>query len=304
MIQTSIQKREWRKGELFQNNFNLLKTMTQITASAVNNLRKETGAGMMDCKNALVDAEGDFEKAIDILRKKGQKIAALRVGREAKEGYITAKTCPASDGRNKGVILILNCETDFVARNKEFVNFADAIADLALETRCDSIEEIKSSNLLGSTVQEGITALIGKIGEKIDLSLFAKIEGASVTAYNHPGNRLATLLGFNKTTGNIEQLGKDVAMQIAAMNPIAVDQGDVSQDIIDRELAIGREQAVLEGKPEQMADKIAMGKLNKFYKECTLLNQEFIKDNKKTIRQYLNETDKDLSVTSFYRFAL
>jgi len=276
--------------------------MTQITASDVNKLRQETGAGMMICKNALVEANGDFEKATDILRKQGQKIAAQRGEREAKEGYIIAKS--TNDGK-RGAMIVLNCETDFVARNEDFINYANSILDLALEKNMGSLEDLKNEALNGSTVGEGITAMIGKIGEKIDLSKYEAIEAETVVAYNHPGNRLATIVGLNKSeVTDIETVGKDVAMQIAAMNPVAVDKEDVTEDVIAREIEIGKEQARQEGKPEEIIEKIAMGKLNKFYKENTLLNQEFIKDNKKTIRQYLTEHDGELSVTSFNRLAL
>ena len=274
--------------------------MANITAAEVNKLRQQTGAGMMDCKNALTESAGDFEKAIDILRKKGQKIAANREGRDAKEGLVIAKT---SNEGNRGVLIVLNCETDFVAKNKEFIQLTDSIIELAVENNPASIDNLKALPLNGTTVEEDITALTGKIGEKITLSKYEVIESARVIAYNHPGNRLATLVGLNNETVD-EQIGKDVAMQVAAMNPVAIDKDDVSKEIIERELEIGKEQAKQEGKPENMLEKIALGKLNKFYKENTLLNQEYIKDSKKTIRQFLSETDKNLTVTSFKRFAL
>ncbi len=273
--------------------------MANITAAEVNKLRQQTGAGMMDCKNALVEADGNFEKAIDILRKKGQKIAAKREGREAKEGLVIAKT--SSEGK-KGVLIVLNCETDFVAKNEEFIQFTNSIIELAIEKNPASIDNLKALPLNGTSVEEGITGLIGKIGEKIELSQYEVIESAKVIAYNHPGNRLATLVGMNKSAD--DQIGKDIAMQIAAMNPVAIDKDDIDPEIVERELEIGKEQAKQEGKPENIVEKIALGKLNKFYKENTLLNQNYIKDNKKTIRQFLSETDKDLTVTSFRRFAL
>ena len=276
--------------------------MTQITASEVNQLRQSTGAGMMDCKKALVEANGDMETAVDLLRKKGQKVAADRGNREAKEGYIIAAT--SEDGKT-GAVVALNCETDFVARNEEFQNYAAAIVELAVSTKASSTEQLRSESINGSSVEEGITSLIGKIGEKVDISQLKIVEAEKVIAYNHPGNRLASIVGLNQSDAqNLDEIGKDIAMQIAAMNPVAIDQNDVPQDIIDRELAIGMEQAREAGKPEEMIEKIAMGKLNKFYKENTLLNQEFIKDSKKSIKQVLSEVDSGLSVTSFGRSAL
>lgn len=276
--------------------------MVTISAADVNKLRQQTGAGMMDCKKALTEAEGDFEKAVDYLRKKGQKVAANRGDREAKEGLVIAKT---TKDDKKGVLIVINCETDFVAKNEDFNKFANSILDLAIENNVKSIEELKSLsfNGNGSTVEDKIIEQVGKIGEKIELSKVEVIEAANVIAYNHPGNRLATIVGFNKENVNKEVV-KDVAMQVAAMAPVAVDKGDVDTITLEREIEIGKEQARQEGKPEDMLDKIAMGKLNKFYKESTLLNQEFIKDNKKTIAQYLSETEKGLTVTGFRRVAL
>ena len=276
--------------------------MTQITASEVNQLRQSTGAGMMDCKNALVEANGDMEKAVDLLRKTGQKIAAARGDREAKEGYIIAAT--SEDGKT-GAVIALNCETDFVALNEEFQNYATSIVNVAVSTKATSTEQLKAESMNGSTVEEGITDLIGKIGEKVELSQLKIVEAEKVIAYNHPGNRLASIVGFSQSNGeNIDEIGRDIAMQIAAMNPVAIDQDGVSQDIIDREIEVGKEQAREAGKPEEMIEKIAMGKLNKFYKENTLLNQDFIKDSKKSIKQVLSEVDSGLSVTSFGRSAL
>lgn len=274
--------------------------MANITAAEVNKLRQQTGAGMMDCKNALVEADGDFEKAIDLLRKKGQKIAAKREGRDAKEGLVIAKT--SNEGK-KGVLIVLNCETDFVAKNEEFIQFTNSIIELAIEKNPASIDNLKALPLNGTSVEEGITGLIGKIGEKIEISQYEVIESAKVVAYNHPGNRLATLVGLNNESVD-DQIGKDIAMQVAAMNPVAIDKDDIDPEIVERELEIGKEQAKQEGKPENILEKIALGKLNKFYKENTLLNQNYIKDNKKTIRQFLSEADKDLTVTSFKRCAL
>lgn len=275
--------------------------MTQITASDVNRLRQGTGAGMMDCKKALVEAEGDFEKATDLLRKKGQKIAAKRGDKEANEGFILAKT---NENSQVGIVITLNCETDFVARTEDFQNYVDAIADVALSGEIDTLENLKAALHNGSTVQEGITELSGKIGEKIELARFEVIKSELVVAYNHPGNRLATIVGLSKSGDSVAEAGKNVSMQIAAMNPVALDKDGVDQSIIDREIEVGKEQARESGKPEEILEKIAMGKLNKFFKENTLLNQDYIKDSKKTIRQYLEETDSQLAVTSYNRLAL
>ena len=274
--------------------------MSTITAADVNNLRKQTGAGMMDCKKALVEAEGDFEKAIDLLRKKGQKVAAKRGDRDANEGLVLAKT---SDGKH-GAMIVLNCETDFVAKNEEFGNLANTILNIALEKKPGSLDELKSLNYNGgsATIEEKITEEVGKIGEKIDLSSYEVVDAGKVVTYNHPGNKLASMVGFNDNTS--EDMGREVAMQIAAMNPVSIDKDDVSKDLIDREIEIGKEQARQEGKPEDLLEKIAMGKLNKFYQENTLLNQQFIKDNKKTVRQHIESENKELKVTSFKRIAL
>ncbi|MEQ8520859.1 MAG: translation elongation factor Ts [Vicingaceae bacterium] len=274
--------------------------MSTITAAEVNKLRKQTGAGMMDCKKALVEADGDFEKAIDILRKKGQKVAAKRGDREANEGLVLAKT---SDGK-RGVMIALNCETDFVAKNDEFGKLANSILDIAISKNPSSLDDLLALNFNGSSqsIGEKITEEIGKIGEKIDLSSYEVVEGGRVVAYNHPGNKLASMVGFSQDAS--EDLGKDVAMQIAAMNPVSIDKDDVSSEIIEREIEVGKEQARGEGKPEELLEKIAMGKLNKFYQENTLMNQQFIKDSKKTIRQHLESVNKDLKITAFKRIAL
>ena len=268
-----------------------------ITASDVNKLRQQTGAGMMDCKNALVEAGGDFDAAVDILRKKGQKVAAKRGDRDASEGLVIAKTTGS-----KGIILSLNCETDFVAKNDAFNQFANAIADTALSNSPTSLEELNSTDFNGVPVSEKITEEIGKIGEKIEIADYQLIEAGTVVAYNHPGNQVGSLIGLSK--GGNEEVGRDLAMQIAAMAPIAIDKENVSQEAIDRELEIGKEQAVNEGKPAELAEKIAQGKLGKFFKESTLLNQAYIKENKKTVSQYLKEVDGDLKVTAFKRIAL
>ena len=264
--------------------------MANITAAEVNKLRKMTGAGMMDCKKALVETEGDFEKAIDLLRKKGQKVASKRADKEANEGIVLAQT---TTDNKYGVVFMLNCETDFVAKNDEFVNFANGIMEKALSEKPASVEDLKALKLNDRTVEENITEMVGKTGEKMDLSGFEVIEAEKVFAYNHMGNKLATVLGLNKANG-VDEAGHQLAMQVAAMAPVAVDRGDVPQEVIDKELEIGREQAREEGKPEAMLDKIAEGKLNKFFKENTLLNQDFVRDSKKTVAQFLKEVDGDL----------
>ena len=273
----------------------------KITASEVNKLRQHTGAGMMDCKKALTEANGDFDAAVDILRKKGQKVAAKRSDRDAAEGLVIAKT---NDTGDKGVIIVLNCETDFVAKNEDFGSFADTIATTALENGASNLDELKEMNFPGTDIKiaDRITEEIGKIGEKIDLSAYSNIEAASVVAYNHPGNSIASLVGFNAETSS--EKGRDVAMQIAAMAPVAVDKDSVPQDVIDKELEIGKELAIQEGKPAEMAEKISFGRLNKFFKENTLMNQAFIKDNKKSIKDYLQEDNKERSVTTVTRYAL
>lgn len=276
--------------------------MANITAAEVNKLRQQTGAGMMDCKKALVEADGDFEKAIEILRKKGQKVASSRADREANEGVVLAKT---NEGATKAVIIMLNCETDFVAKNQEMVDFTKAILDLGVAKNCTTIDELKAADLNGRSVEENLTDMIGKTGEKLELSHFDVIEGARAFAYIHPGNRVASVAALNlANVAEIEQIGKDVVMQIAAMSPVAIDKDDVAPATIEKEIEIGKEQARQEGKPEEMVEKIAIGKLNKFFKESTLLNQDFIKDGKKTVRQMLTEANKELTVVAFKRLAL
>lgn len=274
--------------------------MANITAADVARLRRSTGAGMMDCKKALQEADGDFDKAIDIIRKKGQAIANKRADREAGEGVVLAKS---TDDNKHGAMVVLNCETDFVAKNEDFVKLAYQILDTALEAKPASLEELKSLPFEGTTVGEKVVQQIGITGEKMDLSYFDFVNAEHVQPYIHPGNMLATLVGFTKA-GIDGQVYKDIAMQVAAMNPVAIDKENVSQKIIDKELEIGMEQARKEGKPENLLEKIAQGKLAKFFKDSTLLNQEFVKDNKLTIKQYLQSNDKDLSVVDFKRFTL
>lgn len=274
----------------------------KITASEVNALRKKTGAGMMDCKNALKEAEGDQDKAIDILRKKGQKVAAKRADRDAAEGVIIAKI---SDDGTFGAIVRISSETDFVAKNQEFVDFVTAVANKAVELKAVTVEDLKVADMNGRTVEENVLDQLGKIGEKIEIVDYKSITSPAVYAYIHPGNRLATIMGLSKAdVAEIAAIGKEVNMQIAAMAPVALDKDGVDAATIEAEIEIGKEQARLEGKPEAMLEKIAMGKLNKFYKENTLLNQAFVRNNKQSVDQYLKEADKDLTVTEFYRLTL
>lgn len=276
--------------------------MANITAADVNKLRQMTGAGMMDCKKALQENDGDFEKAIDYLRKKGQKLATKRADKDANEGVVLAGV---NDAKNYGAIFMLNCETDFVAKNKEFTDFTHAILAKAIEHKPANADEFKALDLNGRNIGDNITEMIGKTGEKMELAHFEAINASSVFAYNHPGNRLATLLGMNQAgVDGLADAGHEVAMQIAAMAPVAVDKDDVPTHIIEREIEIGKEQARQEGKPEEMIEKIALGKLNKFYKENTLLNQEFVRDNKMSVRDFLTKTSKDLTVTTFKRLML
>ncbi len=270
-----------------------------ITAADVNKLRQQTGAGMMDCRKALVESDGDFEKAVDYLRKKGQKVAALRSDRETKEGVIIAKT--AADGKS-GVVVALGCETDFVAKNDDFVKFAQSIVDLALSSGVNNLEELGAATLDGANVSDKVNDQVAKIGEKITLAKFEKISAASVTAYIHGNYRMGVLVGFSHPVS--EEVGKDIAMQIAAMNPIAVDADGVSPELIAREKAIAIEQIAAEGKTGDMAEKIAVGKVNKFFKENTLLPQAFVKDNNKSVGDYLKSVNADLKVTGFTRIAL
>jgi len=276
--------------------------MAKITASDVNALRKKTGAGMMDCKNALTEADGDQEKAIEILRKKGQKVAAKRADRDAAEGVIIAKI--SADG-TFGAVVRISSETDFVAKNQDFIDFVTAVADKAIELKASTVEELKSADMNGRTVEENVLDQLGKIGEKIEIVDYKSITAPAVFAYIHPGNRLATIMGLNKADiADIATIGKEVNMQIAAMAPIALDKDGIDDATIKQEIEIGMDQARQEGKPEAMLEKIAMGKLNKFYKENTLLNQAFVRNNKQSVSQYLKEADKDLTVTEFYRLAL
>ena len=277
----------------------------QISASDVNKLRQQTGAGMMDCKKALTETNGDFEAAIDYLRKKGAKVAASRQDRESNEGVVIART--SEDGK-RGVIIELNCETDFVAKNAEFIAFANQIANTAVENKPADLAALTQlqvdTDVDRVSIAEAITEKTGKIGEKIGVSKYEIVEGEKVIAYIHGNFRLGVLVGLSANVAGAEEAGKDVAMQIAAMNPLAVDKDGVDATTIQRELEIAKEQIRAEGKPEEMVEKIAAGKLNKFYKDSTLLNQEFVKDSSKSVAQFLSSVDKGLTVTAFKRVAL
>jgi len=274
--------------------------MAAINAADVAKLRRVTLAGMMDCKKALEESEGNFDKAIEIIRKKGQAVANKRADKEASEGVVLSKA--SSDGK-MGAIIVLNSETDFVAKNADFMAMANKILDIAVTKKPANLEELKSLTMDGGKVGDKVVEYVGIIGEKLDLSYFEKIEATHVQAYIHPGNRLATLVGFTKSGIDV-QVYKDVAMQIAAMNPVAIDKDFVKPETIAQEIEIGKEQARRDGKPEEMLEKIAQGKLTKYFKESTLLNQDFVKDNKMTIRQYLQSANKELTVTDFKRFTL
>lgn len=270
-----------------------------ITAADVAKLRKMTAAGMMDCKKALEEANGDFDRAVEIIREKGKLVAAKRADRDANEGVVLAQV---TDNKKSGAIITLNCETDFVAKNADFVKLAQSILDLALVNKPKDIEELKKLKLSNLTVNETITDQIGVIGEKIDLSYYQAVEGETCVAYIHPGNKLASLLAFD---GNVnDQVARDIAMQTAAMAPVGIDKDDVPTDIVEKELEIAREKARMEGKPDNMLDKIAQGRLQKFYQESTLLNQEFVKEGKITVREYIEKNAKGVKVACMKRFSL
>jgi len=274
--------------------------MSNISAADVAKLRRLTGAGMMDCKKALEEAAGDFEKAQELIRKRGQAIANKRSDREASEGVVFART--TADGKT-GMMIALNCETDFVAKNADFIALGNKILDAALKAGPADLEALKNTVVDGKKAAELVLEKSGITGEKFELTYFDKLSAPVVQAYIHAGNKLATLVGFTKP-GIEVQVYKDVAMQVAAMNPVSVDKDDVPAKILAQELEIGREQARREGKPEEMLEKIAQGKLNKFFKESTLMNHEFIKDGKLSVRQYLESNNKELRATGFLRYSL
>lgn len=271
-----------------------------ITAADVNKLRQMTGAGMMDCKKALTEADGDFEKAVDILRKKGQKVSAARADNETKEGIVLIHV--SADGKN-GKLLAMACETEPVSKVEEFKNLAQAILDVAVAKNPATAEELSALSLPdGRVITEAIVELTGKIGEKLVINKYENVTGEKVIPYIHSNGKLGVLVALKNVNGaNVEDAGKDVAMQIAAMKPVAVDKDGVDEATIAREIEIGKEQARAEGKPEAMLEKIALGKLNKFYKDATLLNQEFVKDPSKTIAQMLDGVSKGLTVSEFKR---
>ena len=274
-----------------------------ITAQDVNRLRQETGAGMMDCKKALTEANGDFETAKDILRKAGQKIASKRADNTTSEGVVLTQV--SEDGKT-GKVIAFACETEPVSKVADFQNLAKAIMEAAVSTNASTKEALLATPQAdGRPLQDHITDLMGKIGEKLDVVSYETVTADQVVAYNHSNGKLGVLVGLANTNGNeVTEVGKDVAMQIAAMKPIALDKDGVDSATIEREIEIGKEQARAEGKPEAMLEKIALGKLNKFYKENTLLNQEFVKDNSLTIAQLLDKTSKGLTVSEFKRVAI
>ena len=272
----------------------------EISAADVMRLRKATGAGMMDCKSALAEADGDFNRATDIIREKGKLVASKRADRAATEGVVLAKV---NESKKSGAILVLNCETDFVAKNEAFVAFAEKILDAAIANNAADLDAVKALVLDGRTVENHVIEQTGVIGEKLDLPYYSKLDAETVVAYIHPGNRLSTLVGFNKADVDA-QVTKDVAMQVAAMNPVAVDKANVPAEVVEKELEIAKEKFRQEGKPEAMLDKISQGALEKFFKENTLLNQAFIKENKQTVSDFLKSQDKGLTVTGFFRYNL
>ena len=273
-----------------------------ITAKDVNKLRQMTGAGMMDCKKALVETDGDFDKAIDLLRKKGQKVSASRADRETSEGSVFIKS---NEDSTETVLIALNCETDFVGKNEDFLSLGKAILEVAFSSKAADTDALMNEKLGNLTVSEKITEFVGVIGEKIEISAYERVKGEKVISYIHSGNKLGVLVELKNVNGaDVVEAGKDVGMQIAAMNPVAVDKDDVNQDIINKELEIGREQALAEGKPENIVDKIAEGKLQKFFKDSTLLHQAFVKDNSLTVAAYLNTVSKGLTVSSFKRISI
>jgi len=271
-----------------------------IQAADVAKLRKVTGAGMMDCKKALTEADGDFDRAIQIIRERGQAIANKRADRDATEGAVIAKV--SGDG-TQGAIIALNCETDFVSKNEDFVKMANKICDLALAKLPANLEALLELNFEGKSLKDAVIAQSAVTGEKIEVAYYDKVDAKQIVAYIHMGNKLATLIGFNQSGVNI-QVGRDVAMQAAAMAPVAIDKTDVPEKVIAEELLIAKEKARLEGKAEDMLDKIAQGRLAKFFKEMTLLNQESVKDNKLTIAQVLNNASKGLTVTAMKRYSI
>jgi len=273
-----------------------------ITAQDVNKLRQMTGAGMMDCKKALTEANGDFEAAIDLLRKKGQKVSASRADRETSEGSVFVKT---NEDSSEAVLIALTCETDFVAKNEAFLALGNAIVTSAFDTKAATVEELMNNKIGDLTIADKVVELVGKIGEKLVVSEMITMTGETIIPYIHAGSKLGVLVELKGVNGtDVSGAGKDVGMQIAAMNPVSVDSSEVAQEIIDKELEIGREQAIAEGKPEQIVDKIAQGKLQKYFKDNTLLAQPFVKDNSLTVAKYLDGINSGLTVASFKRVTI
>lgn len=272
-----------------------------ISASAVKELREQTGVGMMDCKKALVEAGGDFDKAIELLRLRGQKMSEKRADRDAKEGVVLALV---SDDNTKGIVVRLSCETDFVSKNEDFISLTRSIAELALNKYPQSLEELMQLDLDGVKVETIIAEQVAKIGEKIEVADYQTLEAPLVASYIHMGNKAGVLVGLNVADASLLDAGRDVAMQVAAMKPVALDENDVPTDIIEKEIEIGKEIARNEGKPEDMLEKIAKGKLNKFFKENTLLNQVFVKDGKISVQDYLKSKNPELTAIGFRHIKL
>lgn len=273
-----------------------------ITAQEVNKLRQMTGAGMMDCKKALVEADGDFDKAIEILRKKGQKLSEKRADRETKEGSVFVRV---SDDASSAILVAFTCETDFVAKNEDFQALGNEIADAALANGPADLAALNALSLGELTVQEKVTELLGKIGEKLEVTTYESLSGEKVASYIHSNGKLGVLVAMDGANGtDVADAGKDVGMQIAAMNPVALDKDGVDASIVEKEIEIGKEQARQEGKPEAILDKIAQGKLQKFFKENTLLSQAFVKEPKQSVQQYLDSVNKGLTVSSFKRVSI
>ncbi|MBK7409610.1 MAG: elongation factor Ts [Saprospirales bacterium] len=275
--------------------------MSNVSPAEIKKLRDITGAGMMDCKAALGESGGDFDKAIEYLRKKGQKLSLKRADREAKEGAVIALV---SDDKKRGVIIKLSSETDFVSKNENFISLATSFAQLALDKMPASLDELLQAPYNKISVADKVAEQVGVIGEKIELAQYEFLEAPMVAPYIHMGNKAAVLVALNKNNDSFFEPGREVAMQVAAMRPIAVDQAGVDATVIEKEIEIGMEQARKEGKPEAMLENIAKGKLRKFFEETTLLNQSFVKDNKKTVQQFLHDFDKDLTVTDFKHVTL
>jgi len=271
----------------------------KITASDVNKLRQSTGAGMMDCKKALEESNGDFEKAVEVLRKKGQKVAANRADRDSSEGVVLAKV---SDDNTYGIIISLNCETDFVAKNEDYIQLAQSLADHALNFK--DKDSLLNSDFNGMKVSDKLLEQTGVIGEKIEIGSFKYLTSEYVGSYIHAGNKIASIVGLSQKFDNASEVAKDISMQVAAMNPVALNEDGVSKDIIEKEIEIAKDQLRQEGKPEDMLENIAKGKLKKFFKENTLVNQQFIKDNKQSISDYLKSQSDNVEVTGFSRVGL